>query len=247
MLAIRIIPTLLHRGATLIKGVRFDGSRSVGHVQQAARIHATRGVDEMIVLDIGATPDRRGPDTRIVEAIADGMFSPITIGGGVRSMEQVGQLLAAGADKIAINTAALERPYLINEITARFGCQAIVVAIDASDGCVMTNHGKTRLDGLPATTWAQMAEELGAGEILLTAVDREGTMLGYDLDLIRSVCDKVGIPVIAHGGCSGYPDMHKAIQAGASAVAAGALFQFTDATPRGAAEYLDKQGIEVRT
>lgn len=231
MLAVRIIPTLLYRGATLVKGRQFRSWRSVGHVQQAARIHAMRGVDELCCLDIGATPEGRGPDFDLVEKLTDGNFCPVTVGGGVRTVEDVKLLLRAGADKVCIKSAYWSIP----EFARAFGSQAIVAAVDYIDSY--------RDVGIRN---AMAMEQGGAGEILLTSIDREGTMEGYDLDTIKAVSEAVSIPVIAHGGCGTYAHMLEAIQAGASAVAAGAMFQFSDNTPKGAAEYLAAKGIEVR-
>lgn len=248
-LAIRIIPTLLYRGTTLVKGRQFSSWRSVGHVQQAARIHAIRGVDELCCLDIGATPGGRGPDFALVEKLTDGNFTPITVGGGVRTVEDVKLLLRAGADKVAVCTIGIEGRVFLREVSDRFGAQVLVLAIDVKHGRLTSRCGAVVHDSNPnggIVNQAIAAESLGVGEILLTSIDREGTMEGYDLAMIRAVSDAVSIPVIAHGGCRDYEDMHRAIVAGASAVAAGALFQFTDATPRGAAEYLNSKGIEVR-
>lgn len=241
-LAVRIIPTLLKRGDALVKGERFNGWRSVGHVQQAAQTHAVREVDELIILDIGATPEGRGPDFAAVRRLERPCFMPLTVGGGVRSVDDVRRLMDAGADKVAICTGG---PKLISDVAARVGCQAVSAALDVRNGYAVVRCG-TYQTLQAATAWARSCEQHGAGEILLTSMDREGTMAGYDLDLIRDVCSAVDVPVIAHGGCSGYEDMLEAIRAGASAVAAGALFQFTDCTPRGAAEYLHEHGIEVR-
>lgn len=258
MLSVRIIPTLLHRGLTLVKGVRFNSWRSVGNVMQAAKIYAAREVDELCILNIGATPNNESPDFEMVEKLTEGNFTPITVGGGVKSIDDVSKLLNAGADKIAV-CSAVPISDLLETVSARFGSQVIVVSIDI--GSITYSNGKkmqtlfvscgrghvTYCDLLyPPSQWAKWAEERGAGEILLTSIDQEGTMEGYDLDLIKEVADAVSIPVIAHGGCSGYEDMYSAIKAGASAVAAGALFQFTDCTPKGAAQYLKQKGIEVR-
>lgn len=242
MLAIRIIPTMLHRRGTLVKGIGFDSWRSVGYIQQAAEIHARRGVDELIILDIGATPSATEPDYAMVASITHNAFIPITVGGGVSKLEHVRQLLLAGADKVSINSAY----ELIPEASSRYGSQAIVASVDVKDGQVVTHCG-SKPTGADPVLWAMQLERMGAGEILLCNVKRDGTMQGYDLDLIRRVADAVGIPVVASGGCSGYDDMYHAIKAGASAVAAGALFIFEDATPRGAAEYLKEKGMEVRT
>ena len=235
MLAIRIIPTMLGRNGALVKGQRYNAWRSVGSIMQAARIHAARGVDELCYLDIGATPAGTGPDFDLVERLTGSMFCPVTIGGGIRNVEDVRELLARGADKVVVGKAAEKNQRVVSEMAERFGSQAIAVSIDIPDG-----------DTARAVCLARAMERRGAGEILLNAMDRDGTMEGYRLDMIRAVCGAVDIPVIASGGCSGYHDMHLAIKAGASAVAAGALYQFTDATPRGAAEYLSSAGVEVR-
>lgn len=231
MLATRIIPTLLKRGDQLVKGQRFNAWRSVGHVEQAARIHQARGVDELCILDIAATPEGRGPDVAAIERLTDGCFMPLSVGGGVRTLEHVRALLRAGADKVVIRSGGYA---LVEEVSAAVGRQAVVAALDANS---------------LSYDWARVArnwEAAGAGEIMLTRMEREGTLQGYDVDLIREVSAAVGIPVIAHGGCGTYQHMVEAVKAGASAVAAGAMFQFTDATPIGAARYLAKHGIEAR-
>lgn len=240
-LAVRIIPTLLKRGEQLVKGRQFNAWRTVGLVEQAAAICGSRGVDEIILLDIDATPSGRGPDFDFIERVAPNFFTPLTVGGGVRTVEHATRILRAGADKVAIGTGCIAESTLVYDCAQHFGSQAIVVAIDVIAGRVRTLGA-----GPGPVGWARDLARVGAGEILLTSVDREGTMEGYDLALIQAVSEAVNIPVIAHGGCSGYPDMLAAIQAGASAVAAGALFQFTNHTPRGAAEWLAKQGIETR-
>ncbi len=245
MLAVRIIPTLLCRGAALYKGERFNSWRQVGHALQATKIHQARGVDELILLDIGATPEGRGPNFAMVEQLAECCFMPLTVGGGVRSVEDVRGLLNAGADKVAVCTAAQRRPDLIGEVASVFGRQAIVAAIEHRRGLVSIECGGALTCDL-VTVWAKECEMQGAGEILLTSIDRDGTLQGYDLDLIREVSQAVSIPVIASGGCGTYEHMYQAIQAGASAVAAGAMFLFTDQTPRGAAKYLAERGVETR-
>lgn len=245
MLAHRVIPALLMRGDKLVKGQRFNSWRSVGVVEQAVRVHQQRGVDEIILLDIAATPEGRGPDFAAIERLSDCCFSPLTVGGGVRGAEDVDALLRAGADKVSVCTAAHQNP-VIWQAALRIGCQAIVASVDVGrSGTVRANCGKFET-GIDAPRYARRMEQLGAGEILLTSIDREGTMQGYDLDLIRAVSEAVSIPVIAHGGCSGPEDMLAAIRAGASACAAGALFQFTDTTPRDCAEYLKAKNVEAR-
>lgn len=258
-LAVRIIPTLLKRGDQLVKGQRFNAWRTVGLVEQAAAICGSRSVDEIILLDIDATPSGKGPDFDFIERVAPNFFTPLTIGGGINSVEHVARALRAGADKVAIGTGACDtgstqKSGFVADCSSRFGSQAIVVSIDVKGGNLVWVRGATSMwvdsqqEFIPwnPVSWAVKCAAQGAGEILLTSVDREGTMEGYDLELIRAVSEAVDIPVIAHGGCSGYPDMLAAIQAGASAVAAGALFQFTNHTPRGAAEWLAKHGVETR-
>lgn len=250
MLAKRVIPTMLCRGRTLVKGERFAGDRSIGHVLQAARVHARRQVDELLILDIAATAEGRGPDLDLVRELSKDCFIPITVGGGVKTLNDIDQLLRAGADKVAIGAAAYAGP-LVFQAAKRFGSQAIVCAIDAKRGRVVTHCGaKAPPVSVKPEWWARFlvgGGGAGAGEILLTAADRDGTMEGYDLMLVREVTQAVDVPVIASGGCSGYADMHAALAAGADAVAAGALFAFTDATPKGAAQYLQQQGWEMRT
>lgn len=232
MLAKRIIPTMLVRGRTLVKGERFAGDRSIGHVLQAAKVHARRGVDELCILDIGATAEGREPDLEMVRELSAGCFIPITVGGGVRTIKHIDDLLRAGADKVCIHSGR----GVIPQASQRFGRQAIVYSLDVGPG---TSHKSV-------AEAARNFEALGVGEILLQSMDRDGTMQGYDLGLIRSVSAAVDIPVIASGGCSGYPDMVEAFKAGADACAAGALFAFTDATPKGAAQFLKRNHIEVR-
>lgn len=231
-LAVRIIPVLLKRGDALVKGERFKAWRTVGHVLQAAKIHQARSVDELIVLDIGATPAGTGPDFQSIKNLTQDCFMPLTVGGGVKSVDDVVGLLHAGADKVAIKTAGAQ---VIAEASRRLGSQAIVAAVDI---------GKE--SPKYAAELARYLEHVGAGEILLTSMEREGTCAGYDYELIYTVTKAVSVPVVAHGGCGSYQDMVDAIEAGASAVAAGALFQFTEATPREAALYLSKFGIETR-
>ena len=241
MLAKRIIPTLLYRGTTLVKGQAFNSWRSVGHALQAAKIYATRGVDELVMLDIGATPSGHDPNYALIESLTADAFTPIAVGGGIRNLAQVRRLLTAGADKVVIGSSLRA----IREAADAVGCQAVVAAIDYTDGKVFRQCG-LEATGMDVEDMARLAEGEGAGEIMLTCIPREGTMEGYDLETIERVANAVSIPVIAHGGCGTYQHMKQAIDAGADAVAAGAMFQFTDQTPKGAAEYLKAQGVEVR-
>lgn len=246
-LAVRIIPTMLVRGEHLVKGRQFNSWRVVGHPMQAARIYAARGVDELILLDISATPEGRGPDFAIVEKLSEWCRTPLTVGGGVRSVDDVRRLLRAGADKVSIGTACyLEPGFIIRDCSEYFGSQCIVYALDVLERTtVMTHCGKHGYSHDPLYC-AQWAQDQGAGEIVLTSIDREGTLEGYDLELVRAVAHAVDIPVIAHGGAGTYQHMLEAIQAGADAVAAGAMWHFTDQTPAGAAEYLADHGVETR-
>lgn len=237
-LATRIIPTLLCRGRQLVKGKQFNAWRSVGVVAQAVRVYQERGVDELVLLDIGATPEGRGPDLRLVEELTAGCFMPLAIGGGVRTLEDVRALLRAGADKVVIRSAGIEFARAAAKVVGR---QAIVAALD-----VYGLHGEPWVNGFDWRAAAQRWARAGAGEILLTSVHHEGTMQGYNLELISAVSRAVDVPVIAHGGAGTYQHMLEAVRAGASAVAAGAMFQFTDATPAGAARYLAEHGVETR-
>jgi cyclase len=245
-LAARVIPTLLMKGDRLVKGRQFSADRVVGVVEQAVRVHQRRGVDELILLDVAATPEGRGPDFEAIARLTECCFAPITVGGGVRSVEDARKLLAAGADKVAVNTALHVVPDLLLDCSEYFGSQCMVMAIDVlGSNTTMTHCGRHGYSHSPEYV-ADWAQRKGAGEILLTSIDREGTMQGYDLTLVEAVAKAVDIPVIANGGCSGPEDMLAAIRVGASAVAAGALFQFTEHTPRSCAEYLATNGVEAR-
>jgi len=250
MLAKRIIPTLLIRGRQLVKGKQFKAWRSVGMAAQAVKIHQARGVDELIMLDIAATKERRGPDLELIKELTGELFSPLTVGGGVRTVQDAENLLRAGADKIALCTWIGDgRSTLLDDCVRHFGSQAIVAVVECNKNSMgpycSTHSGEREWYARPYETAIRFANQ-GAGEILLNDVPRDGMMTGYNLDLLRMVAKAVEVPVIVSGGCSGYQNMLEAIQAGADGVAAGALFQFTDDTPRGAAEYLKANGVEVR-
>ena len=233
MLAHRIIPTILVRDGHLVKGTQFSADRIVGNALQAARIHAMRGVDEILILDVTATQEQREPDYEMIRKLTETARVPVTVGGGLHELKAVQQLLDAGADRVCIGTSFA----LIGDIAKYYGSQAVTVTLDIGE------HEETATDAMMSAAYLR---DLGAGEIILQSVLRDGTMSGYDLELINDVGAMVSIPVVASGGCSGYEDMYNAINAGADAVAAGALFQFTNATPAGAAEYLHERGVEVR-
>jgi len=251
VLKIRVMPTVLSRGGELVKGVAFDSWRRVGSVMQAVKIYNLREVDELVFLDIDATVQGRVPDFGLVADIARECFMPLTVGGGIRSVEDVRRLLQVGADKVAVNTAAFEAPGLIEQISAQFGSQCLVVSIDARrrpDGQheVWTRSG-TACAGKDPVDLASDAESRGAGEILLTAIDRDGTMTGYDVELTRRVTSRVRLPVIASGGAGRAEDMALVIErGGASAVAAAACFHFTDLTPLDVKRHLAARGLPVR-
>jgi imidazole glycerol-phosphate synthase subunit HisF len=250
LLKTRIIPTLLFKRVGLVKGVRFDSWRRVGPALQSIRVYNLREVDELIFLDIAATVDGRRPDFQQIDELADHCFMPMTVGGGVKSLGDIRELLARGADKVSINTAALETPELIRDAAKEFGAQCVVVAIDArrENGRleVMTHCGRVAT-GRDPIEWAKHVEAFGAGEVLLTSVDRDGTMQGYDIDLVHDVAEAVSIPVIASGGCGEYRHMAELLRLSrAAALGAASIFHFTEQTPREAKKYLAERGFSVR-
>jgi imidazole glycerol-phosphate synthase subunit HisF len=251
VLKTRIVPTLLFKNVGLVKGVGFNSWRRVGAAMQSIRVYNRREVDELILLDIAATPDRTKPNFREIDELADSCFMPMTVGGGVKSIGDIRNLLAVGADKVALNTSAVETPELIRDGAREFGAQCIVVSIDVRGaeggmGEVVTHCGQQGT-GLDPVDWAKTVQELGAGEILLTSVDRDGTMEGYDVDLVRDVAAAVTVPVIASGGCGNYEHMAQVLgRTRAAALAAASIFHFTEQTPREAKLYLAERGFVVR-
>lgn len=242
----RVIPILLYKDRLLIKGQQFNGWRRVGVAMQAVKVHEARCVDELIILDIGATLNGRGPDYDMIRDLTTSTFMPVTYGGGITNIDQVSNLMRVGADKISLGTAAWTRPDLVTDIARRYGSQAVVVSIDVdSIGLVRIGCG-TLPTGKDPVAYARNLEDLGAGEILLNDIQREGTMSGYDLELIHNVASRVKIPVIAACGAGTYEHMADALRAGAHAVAAGAMFAFSEATPKGAAHYLSQHGFPTR-
>jgi cyclase len=251
LLKVRVIPTLLWKEVGLVKGVGFDSWRRVGTVLPAIKVYNTRQVDELIVVDISATIEGRTPDYDEIRSFSAECFVPLTVGGGVKALEDIKQLLRSGADKVCINSAAYDNPEIIREAANRFGSQCIVVSIDVrcrNDGhyeCY--RHSGTLPTGRDPVGWAREMERMGAGELLVTSVERDGTMAGYALDLIQMVATNVTIPVIASGGAGNYEHMYEAIaKGGASAVAAASIFHFTEQTPMEAKHYLAAHGIPVR-
>jgi imidazole glycerol-phosphate synthase subunit HisF len=251
MLAKRVIPCLDVRDGRVVKGVQFVGLRDAGDpVEQAAR-YDREGADEVALLDIGASPEGRGTLLDVVARTADMLRVPLTVGGGVRREEDVVALLRAGADKVSINTAAVHEPALVARCSAAWGTQAIVVAIDAKrragGGWEVFVHGGRTATGLDALTWAEEATRLGAGEILLTSMDRDGTLSGYDLALTRAVSDAVSVPVIASGGVGVLDHLRAGLVEGrASAVLAASIFHDGTHTVAEAKRFLEAAGIAVR-
>ena len=250
-LAKRIIPCLDVTAGRVVKGVNFVDLRDAGDPVEIARRYSEQGADELTFLDITATSDQRDIILSVVEACAAQIFIPLTVGGGVRAVGDVRRLLNAGADKVSMNTAAVDNPDLVAEASAKVGNQCIVVAIDAKQvGPVkweVFTHGGRTATGLDVIDWALRVQELGAGEILLTSMDRDGTKNGFDLPLTRAVSDAVKVPVIASGGVGNLQHLADGVSEGhADAVLAASIFHFGEYTIREAKEYLRARGIEVR-
>lgn len=250
MLKVRVIPTLLWKQFGLVKGVAFDSWRRVGPVLPAVKVYNQREVDELVLLDIVAHLSSNELDFESISEYGQDCFVPLTVGGGVRHIDQVQRLLRAGADKVAVNTVAYARPSFINEIANRHGAQCVVCSVDVRyhDGAWSCfSHAGKQSTGRDVISWVRELADRGAGEILITSIDRDGTMKGYDLRLIEAVTSAVKIPVIASGGAGTYQHMVEAVsQAGASAVAAASMFHFTEQTPAGAKAALAAAGIQVR-
>lgn len=250
MLKVRVIPTLLCKQFGLVKGVGFDSWRRVGPVLPAIKVYNQREVDELVLVDIVAHQSDEDPDFESIDEFGQDCFVPLTVGGGITRIEQVQRLLRAGADKVAINTAAYTRPDLVNEIARRHGAQCVVASIDVratGGGFACFSHAGRQATGREVVAWVRELEDRGAGEILITSIERDGTMQGYDLSLIETVVRAVKVPVIASGGAGNYQHMIDAVkQAGASAVAAASIFHFTEQTPAEAKAAMANAGILVR-
>ncbi len=251
MLKVRVIPTLLWKDFGLVKGVGFDSWRRVGAVLPAIKVYNSRDVDELIVVDITASNENNRPDHESVLDFSEECFVPLTVGGGISNLDDVLHLLHSGADKVSINTFAYTNPGIIDNVAARFGAQCVVASIDVrrlDDGryhCF--SHAGSADTGKDPIDWAKELVDRGAGEILLTSIDRDGTMQGYDLELIERVAESINVPLIASGGAGNYQHMIDVIQqAGASAVAAASIFHFTEQTPAGAKQAMKSAGIPIR-
>lgn len=253
-LAKRIIPCLDVDGGRVVKGVKFVAIRDAGDPVEVARRYDEQGADELAFLDITASSDARDTMVHLVEAVASEVFIPLMVGGGIRDLADIRRMLNAGADKVSINTAAVRNPQFVQEATARFGSQCIVVAVDAkrvADGSrpkwEIFTHGGRKATGLDAIGWVRKMEALGAGEILLTSMDRDGTRDGFDLRLTRAAVDAVRVPVIASGGVGTLDHLADGVsEGGADAVLAASIFHFAEYTVSQAKDRLAERGIEVR-
>ena len=254
MLCKRLIPCLDVKGGRVVKGVRFVNLRDAGDPVEAAQAYDAQGADELVFLDITASHEGRAIMLDVVRRTAEGIYMPLTVGGGVRSLDDIRTLLRAGADKVSLNTAALERPELVSDAARAFGSQCIVVAIDAKREAGVEpprwqvyTHGGRRPAGRDAVEWAREGGRLGAGEILLTSMDRDGTGDGYDLELTRAVAEAVSVPVIASGGAGSLDHLRQSVVEGkADAALVASLFHFGRHSIREAKEYLRDRGVAVR-
>jgi cyclase len=249
-LAKRVIPCLDVTAGRVVKGVNFVDLRDAGDPVEIAARYDGEGADELAFLDITASSDDRDILLHVIEAVAERVFIPLTVGGGVRQVNDVRRLLNAGADKVSINTAAVQNPELVREASGIVGCQCIVVAIDAKKNGAswqVFTHGGRKPTGLDAVDWAKRMADAGAGEILLTSMDRDGTRDGFDIGLTRAVADAVSVPVIASGGVGSMEHLAEGVLAGgADAVLAASVFHFGDFTVRQAKQHMKSRGIEVR-
>ena len=251
MLTKRIIPCLDVAGGRVVKGTKFLDLRDAGDPVECAKAYDAQGADELVFLDITASSDNRGTMVDLAARTASECFMPLTVGGGIRTVEDMKVMLRAGADKVSVNTAAIQRPELVREGAERFGSQCIVVAIDArkkpEGGWTVYTHGGRNPTTLDAVGWARKVEELGAGEILLTSMDADGTKQGYDMNLVRAVSSAVGIPVIASGGAGSLDHMADVLlHAGADAVLAASIFHFGEYTVGDVKKFLASRGVPVR-
>jgi len=250
MLAKRIIPCLDVKAGRVVKGIKFLELQDAGDPVEIARVYDREGADELCFLDITASHENRGIILDVVARTAEQVFMPLTVGGGINKLEDIRKLLKAGADKVSINTGAVNRPDFVREAAEMFGSQCIVVAIDAKragDRWEVFTHGGRNPAGIDACDWADRMESYGAGEILLTSMDRDGTKAGYDLELTRAVADRVGIPVIASGGVGTLEHIYEGLtQGNASAALAASIFHFRQYTIAECKSYLEQRGVVVR-
>lgn len=245
---IRIIPSILTDGYSQVKGSKFENSRTVGAITATIQLLSSRDVDEILFIDVCARKEERLVDVALVEDLSESLRIPFTVGGGIRSVNDIDLLLERGADKVLIGSELFNQPDLLKSAVDRFGSQAIICSIDV----VSDSHGEIGyLSGalstqLAPTEFAKRLANEGAGELLVQNISRDGTMTGYDLPLIKDISRTCNLPIIASSGAGSYQDMLEAVEAGADAIAAGALFQFTENTPKGASEFLKRHGVQVR-
>lgn len=255
---VRVIPCLDVDNGRVVKGVNFEGLRDAGDPVELAKRYDSLGADELTFLDVSASKDGRGTMLDVVRRTADQVFIPLTVGGGVRSEEDVDALLRAGADKVSVNSSAVARPELLRELSQRFGAQCIVLSVDARrvqnpdevdkypSGFEVTTHGGTKSAGMDAVEWARTGEELGVGEILLNSMDGDGTKAGFDIEMLQAVRSAVSIPVIASGGAGAPEHFPPAVEAGADAVLAASIFHFQEVEISEVKQALADAGYEVR-
>lgn len=246
---VRIIPSILTDGYSQVKGKSFDSWRTVGSVVATAKVFSRRDVDELVLLDVSARARGKTVDAELVSSLAEFLRVPFCVGGGINDMQQIELLLSSGADKVVLGTSALSDPSIIGQAAKFFGSQAVVCAIDYRENNgspKVTSSSGSILHDLHPVELAKIAEQSGAGELLLQNVDRDGSMEGVNLEITGDVCSSVNVPVIASGGVGQFQDFEALINSGANAVAAGAVFQFTQITPREVREYLGKNGFQVR-
>lgn len=250
MLKSRIIPCLDVKNGRVVKGVNFENLIDAGDPVAQAKFYYEQGADELCFLDIAASEEERGVILDVVKKVAQVCFIPFTVGGGIREIQDFSNLLKCGADKVSVNSAAIKNPNLISEAANKFGSQCVVVAVDAKKNAIgnyeIFTHGGKKPTGIDAVKWAKEAEKLGAGEILLTSMDRDGTKSGYDLDLLKKITSQVSIPVIASGGVGNLQDLADGIKAGASAVLAASIFHFKEYSIKQAKDFLAEQKVAVR-
>jgi cyclase len=253
-LATRIIPCLDVDNGRVVKGVNFQDLKDAGDPVELAKFYAQNGADELTFLDISASRDNKDTMLEVVKKTADVVFIPLTVGGGIKSVEDVDKLLRAGADKVSINTSAINNPELINQIAQRFGSQVLVISIDARrsnekhapSGVEVTTHGGTKSAGLDALAWTKEAVQRGAGEVLLNSMDKDGTKDGFDLELIKLIRPNISVPLIASGGAGKITDFYPAVEAGADALLAASVFHFKEIEIKDLKTELKRKNVEVR-
>ena len=251
MLKSRIIPCLDVKNGRVVKGVNFENLIDAGDPVAQAKFYYEQGADELCFLDIAASEENRGVILDVVKKVAEVCFFPFTVGGGIKEIQDFSNLLKCGADKVSVNSAAIKNPNLISEASNKFGAQCVVVAIDAkknsSGNYEIFTHGGKVPTGIDAIEWAKKAEALGAGELLVTSMDKDGTKSGYDLELLQKITSQVTIPVIASGGVGNLEHLRDGIKAGASAVLAASIFHFKEYSIKQAKDFLNQNGVAVRT